>query len=240
MSFSFDSTLPHPRDHARLALGDVRSDDPLLDDETIDAKLVSFGYAEALAQLAEARRIALVAQGLPAGARRAGTAGDSGQLTAVIDRLIDPRMVLLLGSITLMAAALVSSLSRSGIIGLTASLAILAATGRRRLGTNPLRILDSKNPEMRTLIEGATIITMSATAMLSVKKVSSSHEGMGSTISARIMMNLKMPSWRAPTARKVFNMSLGYLAMIRFTTVRISSGPTAMSGFGATPSGSIM
>ena len=30
---------------------------------------------------------------------------------------------------------------------------------RRRLGGNPLRILDSKNPEMRTLIEGAPLLT---------------------------------------------------------------------------------
>jgi histidyl-tRNA synthetase len=37
--------------------------------------------------------------------------------------------------------------------------AALDADSRRRLTTNPLRILDSKNPEMRSLIEGAPLLT---------------------------------------------------------------------------------
>ncbi|MBI1756193.1 MAG: hypothetical protein HYR64_03700 [Fimbriimonas ginsengisoli] len=54
MSFSFDPSLHAPRDHARLALGDTDAASPLLDDETLDAKLSSSGYLEAVAQLAEA------------------------------------------------------------------------------------------------------------------------------------------------------------------------------------------
>lgn len=53
MSFSFDPTLASWRDHARLALGDVESATPLLENETIDAKLTSFGFLEGLAQLAD-------------------------------------------------------------------------------------------------------------------------------------------------------------------------------------------
>jgi len=60
MSATYDQTLSTLKDHVRLALGDVPSnqvsgavDDPLLQDETIAAKLDAFGYCEALAQLAE-------------------------------------------------------------------------------------------------------------------------------------------------------------------------------------------
>ena len=35
----------------------------------------------------------------------------------------------------------------------------LDADSRRRLGGNPLRILDSKNPEMQELIRGAPLLT---------------------------------------------------------------------------------
>ena len=61
MSATFDPTLPTQRDHIRLALGDKHADasagditEPLLQDETIDAKLAAWGYSEALAQLADA------------------------------------------------------------------------------------------------------------------------------------------------------------------------------------------
>jgi len=57
----FDPTLSTLKDHVRLALGDFHSEEistlvenPLLQDEVINAKLTAFGYAEALAQLAEA------------------------------------------------------------------------------------------------------------------------------------------------------------------------------------------
>ena len=60
MSAIFDPSLPTQKDHIRLALGDKHSlstssdvTEPLLQDETIQAKIDSFGYSEALAQLAD-------------------------------------------------------------------------------------------------------------------------------------------------------------------------------------------
>ena len=60
MAATYNATLNSLKDHIRLALGDTPTgqvtgtvDDPLLQDETIQGKLVAFGYAEALAQLAE-------------------------------------------------------------------------------------------------------------------------------------------------------------------------------------------
>ena len=53
MTATYSTALTTTRDHIRLALGDTDTDAPLLQDETIDAKLSAFGYAEALAQLAE-------------------------------------------------------------------------------------------------------------------------------------------------------------------------------------------
>lgn len=53
MAATYDLTLPTDKDHIRLALGDIDTDNPLLQDETILVKLQSFGYREALAQLAE-------------------------------------------------------------------------------------------------------------------------------------------------------------------------------------------
>lgn len=53
MSFTYDLNLPTEKDHIRYALGDIDPENPLLQDETILAKLQAFGYGEALAQLAE-------------------------------------------------------------------------------------------------------------------------------------------------------------------------------------------
>jgi len=60
MPATFDPSLPTLKDHIRLALGDRHHDatagpisSPLLADETIQAKLDTFDYPEALAQLAE-------------------------------------------------------------------------------------------------------------------------------------------------------------------------------------------
>ncbi len=61
MSFTYDPSLRAWRDHARLALGDLDSSEPLLSDETIDAKLATFGFLEGLAQLADSL-VALFAQ----------------------------------------------------------------------------------------------------------------------------------------------------------------------------------
>ena len=44
-------------------------------------------------------------------------------------------LILLLGSIVLMTAALVASLSRSGLVGLLVGLLMLGLAGRRRFGT---------------------------------------------------------------------------------------------------------
>lgn len=54
MTSTFDPSLSATKDHIRLALGDTDTSSPLLADETINAKLASFPYSEALAQLAEA------------------------------------------------------------------------------------------------------------------------------------------------------------------------------------------
>lgn len=54
MAFSFDVSLSRLLDHVRLGLGDVDASGPLLDDETILAKVGLFGYVEGLAQLADA------------------------------------------------------------------------------------------------------------------------------------------------------------------------------------------
>ncbi|MEN6583051.1 MAG: hypothetical protein ABFD54_11425 [Armatimonadota bacterium] len=54
MTATYDPTLPTLRDHIRLALGDTDTTNPLVQDETINAKLTTCGYCEALAQLAEA------------------------------------------------------------------------------------------------------------------------------------------------------------------------------------------
>ena len=54
MAATFDPTLATLKDHIRLALGDTNVNTPLLDDQTINAKLAAFSYCEALAQCAEA------------------------------------------------------------------------------------------------------------------------------------------------------------------------------------------
>jgi hypothetical protein len=61
MAATFDPTLPSQRDHIRLHLGDKHDldvagpvSDALLQDEVIDANLREFGFAEALARLADA------------------------------------------------------------------------------------------------------------------------------------------------------------------------------------------
>lgn len=53
MTATFDASLGSLTDHIRLALGDTDTDAPLLQDETIAAKLAALPYCEALAQLAD-------------------------------------------------------------------------------------------------------------------------------------------------------------------------------------------
>lgn len=60
MSATFDPKLPTLRDHIRLHLGDTHSqgepapvDDPVIQDEVIDALLANYSYSEALARCAE-------------------------------------------------------------------------------------------------------------------------------------------------------------------------------------------
>jgi hypothetical protein len=53
MSATYDPSLPSPKDHIRQLLGDTDTTTPILQDETIIAKLQAFGWGEALAQLAE-------------------------------------------------------------------------------------------------------------------------------------------------------------------------------------------
>ena len=53
MSFTYHASLPTRKDHARLALNDLDSANAFFDDETIEAKLASFGYLEGVAQLAD-------------------------------------------------------------------------------------------------------------------------------------------------------------------------------------------
>ena len=53
MTATYDPSLPTNRDHLRQLLGDTDTASPLLQDETIDAKLQAFGFTEALAQLAD-------------------------------------------------------------------------------------------------------------------------------------------------------------------------------------------
>lgn len=52
MAFSFDLTLPAPRDRMRLMLGDTVAPG-LRQNETYDQMLIAFGEAEATARLAE-------------------------------------------------------------------------------------------------------------------------------------------------------------------------------------------
>lgn len=79
MAATYDPTLATPKDHARLALGDTDTTAALLDDTTIQAKLDSFGYCEALAQLAEALAVEY--------AQRPAVVGDNGQRFEWPDRV---------------------------------------------------------------------------------------------------------------------------------------------------------
>jgi O-antigen ligase len=66
-------------------------------------------------------------------ARMASSTG--GRWTAAaIESAIDARLVVLTGAVVLMTAALVASLSRSGLLGLCAGLGTLAVLGRGRMG----------------------------------------------------------------------------------------------------------
>lgn len=53
MAFTYNTSLVNLSDHVRAALGDTDSTTPILQDETINAKL-AIGYLEGLAQCAEA------------------------------------------------------------------------------------------------------------------------------------------------------------------------------------------
>jgi O-antigen ligase len=72
----------------------------------------------------------VVGYGIARMASRAG--GRRG--TAVIESVLDARAILLSGAVVLMTAALVASLSRSGLAGIGAGLCLLGLLGRRRLG----------------------------------------------------------------------------------------------------------
>jgi hypothetical protein len=57
LSYTFNIALVNLSDHVRLALSDNDAANPILQDETINAKLTALGYCEGLAQCAEAVRI---------------------------------------------------------------------------------------------------------------------------------------------------------------------------------------
>jgi hypothetical protein len=67
-------------------------------------------------------------------ARVAARAGGR-RVTAVIESALDARAIHLSGAVVLMTAALVASLSRSGLLGIGAGLGVLGLLGRRKMGT---------------------------------------------------------------------------------------------------------
>ncbi len=67
-------------------------------------------------------------------AARVVSRGDRRGVPAQLASIVDTRMVTLAGALVLMSAALVSSLSRSGLIGLGSGLVTMGVVARRRLG----------------------------------------------------------------------------------------------------------
>lgn len=65
---------------------------------------------------------------------RVASKADGRRVTAVIESVLDARAILLSGAVVLMTAALVASLSRSGLVGIGVGLCLLGLAGRRRLG----------------------------------------------------------------------------------------------------------
>lgn len=68
------------------------------------------------------------------GMARVTSKTDGRRVTAVIESVVDARSILLGGAVLLMTAALVASLSRSGLVGIGVGLCLLGLAGRRRLG----------------------------------------------------------------------------------------------------------
>ena len=67
-------------------------------------------------------------------AARVVSRGEGRRVSAQLASLVDTRMVALTGALVLMSAALVATLSRSGLIGLGLGLLTMGVVGRRRLG----------------------------------------------------------------------------------------------------------